>query len=234
MAALRMSMSQLRFEVARRSYSKNHVTFLSSHVLTSIGIPNGVSICEYVRMGNVKSADEKTISAAMSESGLMEFEERLATKLGDPKNDALQKARESLGLRERYQFVTLSGGQKRCLEIAQLLMRLADARLLVLDELESNLDAGKFDLLNYILARRPKNCTVVLITHCMAMTTRGVDWIYVMKEGEIVEGGTHEQLMEREDGMYRALQKADWERQSGSTGYCSECECPKCREAKMN
>jgi len=88
-------------------------------------------------------------------------------------------------------------------------MRLADARLLVLDELESNLDAGKFDLLNYILARRPKNCTVVLITHCMAMTTRGVDWIYVMKEGEIVEGGTHEQLMEREDGMYRALQKAD-------------------------
>jgi len=92
MAALRMSMSQLRFEVARRSYSKNHVTFLSSHVLTSIGIPNGVSICEYVRMGNVKSADEKTISAAISESGLMEFEERLATKLGDPKNDALQKA----------------------------------------------------------------------------------------------------------------------------------------------
>ena len=221
-------MTLLRSESVPQSYFKNHVIFLSISVFILIGNLNGVSIREFVMMGNVESADDTTISAAISDSGLEleEFGNGLETKLGDPENDAFQNVRKSLGYKQSGdQFIVFSGGQQRRLDIAQLLTRLGEARFLILDELEANLDAGKFELLDKILAVRPKNCTVLLITHCMEMTSRGVDLIYVMKEGKMVEHGTHEELMKLRDGTYYRLQMADKNRRFGST-VC----CPKCRQ----
>jgi len=175
-------------------------------------------------MGNVKTTDEATISTAISESGLQleGLGNGLATKLGDSENDPLHKVQKDLGCKPSQEFVVLSGGHQRRLDVAQLLARLREARFLILDEPEANLDAGKFELLDKILAKRPKNCTVLLITHCMEMT-RGVDLIYVMEKGEMVQCGTHDDLMKLEDGIYYRLQMADCSRRFESSQYCPNC-----------
>ena len=105
--------------------------------------------------------------------------------------------------------VTLSGGQRQRIGIARAVIR--DAPILILDEPTSGLDAASeavvFDALHRLMAGR----TCIVITHRLA-TIRNAHVIFVLKDGRIVERGTHEELL-RGGGLYLNLYETQFRKQ---------------------
>jgi ATP-binding cassette, subfamily B, bacterial len=97
--------------------------------------------------------------------------------------------------------VMLSGGQRQRLAIARAILR--DAPILLLDEATSALDAESESLVQTALSRVMEGRTTLVIAHRLA-TVLGSDRILVLDKGEIVEEGTHAQLMET-GGIYHRL-----------------------------
>jgi ATP-binding cassette subfamily B protein len=92
--------------------------------------------------------------------------------------------------------VKLSGGQRQRIAIARAL--LADPRILILDEATSNLDTQSERLIQHSLSTLLKNRTSFVIAHRLS-TIRDADKILVLDKGQIVESGTHEELMARSE-----------------------------------
>jgi len=97
--------------------------------------------------------------------------------------------------------VRLSGGQRQRVAIARAL--LADSRILILDEATSSLDSESEALIQEGLRHLLEGRTTFVIAHRLS-TIRSADQILVLEHGEIVERGTHAELMERR-GRYREL-----------------------------
>ena len=97
--------------------------------------------------------------------------------------------------------VNLSGGQRQRLAIARGLLR--DSRILLFDEATSALDTESERLVQDALERLMKTRTTVAIAHRLS-TIKSADEICVLHEGEIVERGTHDQLVAI-DGYYKKL-----------------------------
>ncbi|EAZ89195.1 ABC transporter ATP-binding protein [Crocosphaera chwakensis] len=102
-------------------------------------------------------------------------------------------------LRERG--TNLSGGQKQLLAFARVAIR--NPHILVLDEATASLDVQTEALIQEALQKLLINRTAVIIAHRLS-TIRDVDKIFVLKEGQIIESGTHQQLL-REKGLYHSL-----------------------------
>ena len=96
---------------------------------------------------------------------------------------------------------TLSGGERQRLSIARALLK--DAPVLILDEPTSALDAETEGLLLEALQRLMRGRTTLLIAHRLS-TIRHADWIAVIDDGQVVEKGTHAELLERQ-GLYAHL-----------------------------
>ncbi|HWQ32761.1 MAG TPA: ABC transporter ATP-binding protein [Blastocatellia bacterium] len=97
--------------------------------------------------------------------------------------------------------VTLSGGQRQRIAIARAIIR--NSPILILDEPTSGLDAASEELVFEALNRLMADKTCIVIAHRLA-TVRRADVIFVLRDGTVVEQGTHEQLLER-GGLYSEL-----------------------------
>jgi ATP-binding cassette, subfamily B, multidrug efflux pump len=102
-------------------------------------------------------------------------------------------------LRERG--TNLSAGQKQLLAFARSAIR--NPRILVLDEATANLDVGTEVLIQDALERLLVNRTAIIIAHRLS-TIRYVDRILVLRQGELAESGSHEELMDL-NGVYANL-----------------------------
>lgn len=94
----------------------------------------------------------------------------------------------------------MSGGQRQRLEIARALA--GNPRILVLDEATSALDTTSEEELENNLRRR--GCSCIVIAHRLS-TVRDCDRIMVLDEGQLIEQGTHDELMTIKGGVYRRL-----------------------------
>lgn len=112
-----------------------------------------------------------------------------------------------MGLEDGYETVAgergyrLSGGEKQRIAIARVLLK--DPSILVLDEATSHLDSQSEKLIQAALERVMENRTSVVIAHRLS-TILKADQILVMDRGQIVESGTHDELM-AQNGLYTQL-----------------------------
>ena len=102
---------------------------------------------------------------------------------------------------------SISKGQKQLLTIARAM--LLDAHMLILDEATSNVDTRTEQEIQAAMRELMKGKTCFVIAHRLS-TIRSADHILVMRDGRVVEQGTHESLMAA-DGFYRQLYLAQFE-----------------------
>jgi ATP-binding cassette subfamily B protein len=149
------------------------------------------SIRENIAYGKPKATDAEIIKAA-KQAHAWEF---------------IQKMSHGLDTVVGERGIKLSGGQRQRIAIARAIIK--DAPILVLDEATSALDSESETLIQDALTKLMKGRTSIVIAHRLS-TIASLDRIVVLKGGEIVEQGTHEQLVKAK-GSYAKL----WKHQSG-------------------
>lgn len=150
------------------------------------------TIRDNILYGQPDATDEEIIAAAKNANAwefIEEFPEGLNTIVGE-------------------RGAKVSGGQRQRIAIARALLR--DPAILILDEATSSLDAESEQLVQLALDTLMKGRTSIIIAHRLS-TVRNVDKIYVLAQGEIVESGTHTQLMENSNGTYNQLARLQLE-----------------------
>jgi subfamily B ATP-binding cassette protein MsbA len=139
-----------------------------------------------IAYGSLSNKTEKEVVAALEVANAMEFIKKLP--------DGIHTQLGEKGL-------MLSGGQRQRLAIARAVLK--DAPVLILDEATSALDNHSERYIQQALVRVMKNRTTLVIAHRLS-TIQNADTILVMEEGEIVECGSHKQLLDRQ-GLYYEL-----------------------------
>jgi ABC-type multidrug transport system fused ATPase/permease subunit len=146
----------------------------------------GGSIRENIAYGRPNATEEEIYDAALKANALefiLRFPEKFETIVGE-------------------RGTQLSGGQRQRIAIARAVLK--DPKILILDEATSSLDSESErlvqDALENLMARR----TSIVIAHRLS-TIRNADQILVMDKGRIVEKGTHDELMQMDDGIYKKL-----------------------------
>ncbi len=104
--------------------------------------------------------------------------------------------------------VKLSGGERQRVAIARAILK--NAPILILDEATSALDSESEMLIQDALHNLIKDKTVIVIAHRLS-TIRKMDRIIVIENGKIVEDGNHNELLLKNDGIYKRL----WDIQAG-------------------
>jgi ATP-binding cassette subfamily B multidrug efflux pump len=152
------------------------------------------TIAENIRFGRPTASEEEMTTAS---------------KLANA-DDFIRNLPEGYDTRVLEGGVNLSVGQRQLICIARAL--LVNPRILIMDEATSSVDMVTEALIQEALARLLSGRTAIIIAHRLS-TVRNADRIYVIDEGQIVEQGTHEALLER-SGLYRDLyeqQFIEWE-----------------------
>jgi ABC-type multidrug transport system fused ATPase/permease subunit len=146
----------------------------------------GGSIRENISYGKPGASEEDILDAAAG-ANAMEFIDRFPEGL-----DTIVGERGT----------QLSGGQRQRIAIARAILK--DPRILILDEATSSLDSESEKLVQDALERLMKGRTSLVIAHRLS-TIRKANQIVVLDRGEIVETGTHDELILKDNGVYRNL-----------------------------
>jgi ABC-type multidrug transport system fused ATPase/permease subunit len=152
----------------------------------------GGTIRENIAYGKPNATEQEIREAARKANALefiLSFPEQMETIVGE-------------------RGIKLSGGQRQRIAIARAILK--DPKILILDEATSSLDAESEKLVQEALDGLMENRTTIIIAHRLA-TVRNVDCIYVIKDGVILETGTHEELVLNENGLYAGLIKLQFE-----------------------
>ncbi len=104
--------------------------------------------------------------------------------------------------------VKLSGGERQRVAIARAILK--NAPILVLDEATSSLDSHSEFLIQDALKKLIKGKTAIVIAHRLS-TIKEMDRIIVIQKGKIIEDGNHQELFQKENGIYKKL----WTLQAG-------------------
>lgn len=115
--------------------------------------------------------------------------------------DFIEQLPQGYGTELRQRGANLSGGQKQLLAFARVAVR--DPQILVLDEATANLDVGTEAMIQEALEQLLEGRTAIIIAHRLS-TIRSVDRILVLKQGRLVESGSHEELLGL-GGLYSSL-----------------------------
>lgn len=104
--------------------------------------------------------------------------------------------------------IKLSGGERQRVAIARAILK--NAPILILDEATSSLDSHSESLIQDALRTLMKGKTTIVIAHRLS-TIREMDRIIVIEKGKIIEDGSHNDLVNKKDGLYKKL----WDLQAG-------------------
>lgn len=146
----------------------------------------GGTIKENIAYGNPNMAEEEIIEAAKKANAhdfISSFPDGYDSLVGE-------------------RGVKLSGGQRQRVAIARAVLK--NPKILILDEATSALDSESERLVQDALEKLMKGRTSVVIAHRLA-TIKAADKILVLDQGKLVEQGTHEELSQKEDGLYKSL-----------------------------
>ncbi|MBC8004818.1 MAG: ATP-binding cassette domain-containing protein, partial [Verrucomicrobia bacterium] len=146
----------------------------------------GGTIRENIAYGKTDATDEEIIEAAQK-ANAMEFISRFPEML-----DTIVGERGT----------QLSGGQRQRIAIARAVLK--NPKILILDEATSSLDSEAERLVQDALEKLMKGRTSVVIAHRLS-TVRKADQILVLDQGRLMEKGTHEELIQFSNGIYRNL-----------------------------
>lgn len=152
----------------------------------------GGTIRENISYGRPGASIEEIIDAAKKANALEfieSFPEKIETLVGD-------------------RGIKLSGGQRQRIAIARAILK--NPVILILDEATSSLDAISENLVQEALEKLMENRTTLVIAHRLS-TIRKVDRILVIKDGQIAESGSHDDLIKLHDGLYNNLLKLQFE-----------------------
>ncbi len=116
-------------------------------------------------------------------------------------DDFIQALPQGYESQVRERGTNLSGGQKQLLAFARAAVR--DPKILILDEATASLDVNTEYLIKKSLDKLLVDRTTIIIAHRLS-TIRNVDRILVLKQGELVESGSHDQLL-KQKGLYANL-----------------------------
>ncbi len=148
----------------------------------------GGTIRENIRYGNIHAGETEIIEAAKKANALdfiLKFPEGLDTIVGE-------------------RGTQLSGGQRQRIAIARAVLK--NPKILILDEATSSLDSESEKLVQEALEKVMQDRTSIIIAHRLS-TIRKANNIFVLNQGEIVEHGSHEELIRIDGGLYQNLSK---------------------------
>lgn len=173
-----------------REFKRNDLRQIFAMVLQDTWLYNG-TIMENIRYGRPDATDEEVVAAAQ-----MAHVDHFVHTL--PEGYQMELNEEASNV---------SQGQKQLLTIARAV--LADPRILILDEATSSVDTRTEVLIQRAMDKLMKDRTSFIIAHRLS-TIRDADLILVMRDGDIVEQGSHHELLER-GGFYAELYNSQFE-----------------------
>lgn len=173
-----------------RDFTRNDLRKIFGMVLQDTWLFNG-SIMENIRYGRLDASDEEVIEAAK-----LAHAHHFIKTLADGYNMEINEEADNI-----------SQGQKQLLTIARAI--LSDPKILILDEATSSVDTRTEVLIQQAMENLMDGRTSFIIAHRLS-TIKNADVILVMKDGDIVEQGTHEELL-KSKGFYSELYNSQFE-----------------------
>ena len=173
-----------------KDFTRKDLRDLFGMVLQDAWLFNG-SIMDNIRYGKLDATDEdvkKAADAAYVDHFIRTLEDGYDTVINEESSN-------------------ISQGQKQLLTIARAFLK--DPKILILDEATSSVDTRTEYLIQKGMAKLMKNRTSFVIAHRLS-TIKNADLIIVMKDGDIVEVGNHDDLLEK-DGFYASLYNSQFE-----------------------
>ena len=174
-----------------REFDRRNLRECFGMVLQDTWLFNG-TIMENIRYGRLDATDEEVIAAAKAAHA-----HRFIQTLPEGYNTVLNEEASNV-----------SQGQKQLLTIARAI--LADNRLLILDEATSSVDTRTEERIQKAMDNLMKGRTSFVIAHRLS-TIKDADVILVMKDGDIIEQGNHEELLAM-NGFYANLYNSQFEK----------------------